>query len=172
MVKLNGLQSADFIRCFTELIEKLNATAMQLVQQRNFESALEILGWCEHMTADRRCGEFPVLRNLTFNNLGCYFRRLGDLPQALSYLNHAITDLEATSSMQESAKTYLNLCAVYSQLGKYHVKHAFVSLTCVSHNKAEDYAKNALIRAQDELLTHQQGEATPTLMDEKVKISI
>jgi tetratricopeptide (TPR) repeat protein len=51
---------------------------------------------------------------MTYNNLACYYRKLGHLRSALIYLEKAL-DLEKKSAQTASmADTHLNTCAVLS----------------------------------------------------------
>jgi tetratricopeptide (TPR) repeat protein len=56
---------------------------------------------------------------MTYNNLACYYRKLGHLRSALIYLEKAL-DLEKLSShTAPMADTHLNTCAVLSQLDRH-----------------------------------------------------
>jgi len=117
--KLFGPQSTEFISTFTESVEELNKAAMRFVQHQDNESCVKILGFCDELTAPGRYGNFPFQRNQTFNNLGCVHRRLGKLKAALNYLKTALSILTSNNLLKYSATTYLNLCAVLSQMGEY-----------------------------------------------------
>ena len=120
MSKLTGLHSSDFIVYFTNTIEELNSTAMNYAKSNDFESGFKILAWCEKVISTGIYGNYPMLINITFNNIGCAYRRVGQLQQALDYLEAALDVLTRTNNQQFSSKTYLNLCAVLSQMGKYN----------------------------------------------------
>jgi len=47
------------------------------------------------------------------NHLGCCYRRLGDLQEAKRHLKEALKYAKSNRGL-----TLLNLCAIYSQLGK------------------------------------------------------
>ena len=56
---------------------------------------------------------------ITLNNKACYYRKTGKLRTALQCLQEAL-NLEWKSRKEDTlADTYLNLCAVLSQLGKH-----------------------------------------------------
>lgn len=56
---------------------------------------------------------------VTYNNYACYYRKTGKLRTALMYLQSAL-ELEWKSKKEDTlADTYLNLCAVLSQLGRH-----------------------------------------------------
>lgn len=118
IAKLYGAQSGDFLIYFTQLIESLNARAMHLLKIEDTETSYQLLTWCEKITQPAKYGDFPMLRNLTLNNLGCLYRRMGKLQVALNCLHDALFYLERANALTDSATTYLNLCAVLSQMGK------------------------------------------------------
>ena len=118
IAKLSGLQSTDFIVYFTNTVEEINNMAMNYTKKRDTETAYELLSWCERVVNPELYGNFTMLRNITYNNLGCTFRRVGQLHHALRYLRLALDVLLNARELQNSAKTYLNLCAVLSQMGK------------------------------------------------------
>jgi tetratricopeptide (TPR) repeat protein len=68
---------------------------------------------------------------MTFNNLACHYKNLKQPNVALFYLNQALSlEIETFSDPGSIASTNLNLCAIYSQLGKHKkaLKSAFCAL--------------------------------------------
>jgi len=69
-----------------------------------------------HMNPDTRL----VLRAVTYNNFGCFYKSLGKLHTALQYLKRAQAIEEKNEGRcQNPAGTQLNLCALLSQMGKH-----------------------------------------------------
>ena len=73
------------------------------------------------------------LRAVTYNNLGCLYKRRGQPEEALEYLSKAMELEDLTGSVQECASTHLNMCASYSVLHQYanalaHAERAIVLL--------------------------------------------
>ncbi|CAE8607966.1 unnamed protein product [Polarella glacialis] len=69
-----------------------------------------------HMTADSRL----VLRAVTYNNMGCFYKSFGKLHTALQFLKKAETiENRSAGKCQNPAGTHLNLCALLSQMGKH-----------------------------------------------------
>lgn len=69
-----------------------------------------------HMNAESRL----VLRAVTYNNMGCFYKSFGKLHTALQYLKKAQKIEEKTRGRsQNPAGTHLNLCALLSQMGKH-----------------------------------------------------
>ncbi len=118
MIKLYGINTAKFDEKFAKNIEELNTLAMKYAQYGESETALGILQFCNDYTKSNTYGSFPYMRNLTLNNLGCLYRRMGKVKHGLSCLQKALVVLSENNLMRMSAMTYLNLCAVMSQQGK------------------------------------------------------
>jgi tetratricopeptide (TPR) repeat protein len=69
--------------------------------------------------ADALAISHPKYMAITLNNKACYYRKTGKLRTALQCLQDALS-LEWKSRQDETlADTYLNLCAVLSQLGRH-----------------------------------------------------
>lgn len=111
--------------------EMCNLLAMTYLQQEDFNMVLELLKKAEILTE-----RDPAGKAVTLNNLACYYRRQGKLHAALQYLQKALR-IEGRVKVQNPADTYLNACAVLSQLGR--------------HQSALEHAQQALILLQDEL---------------------
>jgi len=115
---MEGPDSAQFRNTLTKIVEDLNKTAMQYVQHNDIETGMNILTYCEQVTDPNLYGSFPMLRNLTYNNIGCVCRRTGKLKMAIHHLKNALAVLINNGLQKFSAMTYLNLCAVLSQMGE------------------------------------------------------
>lgn len=75
---------------------------------------------------------------MTYNNLACYYRRIGKLKTALKYLEQALSIEGRLSEVDTQADTHMNICAVLSQMNK--------------HELALNHAMSAVILLQEELL--------------------
>jgi len=102
---------------------------MELLQR-----ALDLTEACLGEEGDESRGK---LRAVTYNNLGCYFRKLGRTREALINLEKALRLLENINDAAHAGDTHLNICAVLSQTGR--------------HSEALDHAQTALILLQEEL---------------------
>lgn len=88
-----------------------------------------------HMNTDSRL----VLRAVTYNNMGCFYKSVGKLHTALGYLRKAEKIEERTKGRcQNPAGTHLNLCALLSQMGKHNeaLQHAHKALQELDAAKA------------------------------------
>jgi tetratricopeptide (TPR) repeat protein len=80
----------------------------------------------------------PRCQAITFNNMACYYKRLGHTRTALIYLERA---LELEGYMEDSsfkADTHLNISAVLSQMGR--------------HDLAMHHAQSSVMIIQSSLL--------------------
>jgi len=69
-----------------------------------------------HMNPESRL----VLRAVTYNNMGCFYKSMSKLHTALQYLKKAQKIEERSNGRcQNPAGTHLNLCALLSQMGKH-----------------------------------------------------
>merc|ERR1712039_419882 len=69
-----------------------------------------------HMNPETRL----VLRAVTYNNMGCFYKSMTKLHTALQYLKKAQKIEERPNAKcQNPAGTHLNLCALLSQMGKH-----------------------------------------------------
>jgi tetratricopeptide (TPR) repeat protein len=119
-----------------ELVLTINSCAMKALSEDKFDVCLDLLRKSEHYTADKK---YASLRVLTFNNLGCYYRRLGKLKSAYKQLKAAVQLGAESKSGEHLAVTHLNMCAILSQKGQ--------------HEKALENAQVAVYHAQEELVS-------------------
>jgi tetratricopeptide (TPR) repeat protein len=73
------------------------------------------------------------LRSITYNNIGCLYKRRAMPQEALAYLHKALTLESAAGDVHNSASTHLNLSAAYSALSRFgdalwHAERAIIIL--------------------------------------------
>ena len=102
------------------LILRWNKQAMERLRSAQFSEALALLHQAESLlrtsvptTTSAR------LLGITLNNLGCYYKRRKQPNVALRYLTQALAIEGGEMGWIDRAGTQLNLCAIYSQLGKH-----------------------------------------------------
>lgn len=127
-----GADSDEVWRACKIVGEMCNLLAMTYLQQEDFAMVLELLKKAEILTERDNAG-----RAVTFNNLACYYRRQGKLHASLKYLQRALKIESKLEHVDNPADTFLNTCAVLSQLGR--------------HRDALAKAQQALILLQEEL---------------------
>lgn len=116
---------------FERLAIGYNTLGMKHLKDGNTEASCKFFEKAEaltdpanlHMNAESRL----VLRAVTYNNMGCFYKSMSKLHTALQYLKKA-QKLEEKSGIkcQNPAGTHLNLCALLSQMGKHQdaLQHA------------------------------------------------
>merc|ERR1719174_1590554 len=132
---------------FERLAVGYNTLGMKYLKDGNTEVSLKFFEKAEaltdpanlHMTPEGRL----VLRAVTYNNMGCFYKSLSKLHTALQYLRKA-QQIEERSNVpwQNPAGTHLNLCALLSQMGKHseallHSQKALQLLQNVAPNNAD-----------------------------------
>jgi tetratricopeptide (TPR) repeat protein len=80
----------------------------------DFGMVMELLKKAEILTERDAAG-----RAVTYNNLACYYRRVGRLHAALKFLKKALSIEARLEKVTNPADTHLNVCAVLSQLGRH-----------------------------------------------------
>lgn len=107
--------------------------SIQLLRMKQYNEALKWLKKCEKFSEKN-----PKSLAVTYNNIACYYKKLGQNRSALINLEKA---LELEGSMEDAsfkADTHLNTCAVLSQMGY--------------HDLAMHHAQSAIIIIQQNLL--------------------
>ncbi|EKX51441.1 hypothetical protein GUITHDRAFT_134373 [Guillardia theta CCMP2712] len=115
-----GSRSKQALQTSEKLGRLYNSRAMVNLQ-RGENSIAFILLQCAQMVISDFEGSVDLesLKALTYNNLGCYFRREGMPMEALKWLRQAHDIEERIGEVSSRGSTFLNLCAVYSLLGKH-----------------------------------------------------
>ena len=102
------------------LILRWNKLAMERLRTAQYSEALSLLHQAESLL--RSSPPSPTssrLLGITLNNLGCYYKRRKQPNVALRYLTQAMEMEGGEMDWIDRAGTQLNLCAIYSQLGKH-----------------------------------------------------
>ena len=96
------------------------------------------------------------LKAITYNNMACYYRRIGKLQTALTYLQQALMLENRIERSQTVADTHLNICAVYSQLGNKLILNNIKQLLAFNelgkHDLAKEHIIISIILLQEEFL--------------------
>ncbi|KAF0691707.1 Aste57867_17119 [Aphanomyces stellatus] len=146
-----GLDSIEVRESCKAVSEMCNLLSMTFLQQENYTVTMELLKKAEILTEHH-----PQERATTLNNMACYYRRIGKLHGALTCLKRALAIELQLGKVQTTADTHLNLCAVYSTMGK--------------HNEAVEHAQSALILLQEELFS--AGKDLKPLEVNKDRVSV
>ena len=99
----------------------LNRNAMALLRDQQFSKALHSLKEASKLVENiERTEKKLKLHGITLNNFGCFYKRTKKPNVALKYLTKACEQEQmAAVDSVNLAGTHLNMCAIYSDLGKH-----------------------------------------------------
>ncbi|EEQ99681.1 hypothetical protein Pmar_PMAR010944 [Perkinsus marinus ATCC 50983] len=145
---------------FERLCIGYNTVALHLLQAGETDEALGVFNKAEAVTALANHhitrGARLILRAVTYNNLGCFYKTLGKLHTALGYLKKALLieareQLSATPAVAEAfafnpSTTHTNMCALLSEMGDHQqaVVHAKAALMLLKQQRAVYLSKQPL----------------------------
>lgn len=118
------MQDTVLSTLFERLAVGYNTLGMKHLKDGNTEISCKFFEKAEaltdpanlHMNSESRL----VLRAVTYNNMGCFYKSMSKLHTALQYLRKAQKIEERSmGKCQNPAGTHLNLCALLSQMGKH-----------------------------------------------------
>ena len=81
-----GTTSREFTRTCKQLCEICNILAVYYLKKEDINSALDLLKKSEELCENNELGQA-----MTFNNMACYYRRIGKMRTALNFLQRALT---------------------------------------------------------------------------------
>eukprot|EP00802_Teleaulax_amphioxeia_P009787 Tamp_09808.p1 GENE.Tamp_09808~~Tamp_09808.p1 ORF type:complete len:284 (-),score=83.97 Tamp_09808:1272-2123(-) len=153
-VKAFGIEHADSVKQWKKLNTEYNVAAMKLLQNDDFETALDLLNRAKQLTtADAKFGEPDDRKKLlaiTYNNMSCIYKRRGLLKTALGFAEKALKLETSSSKADNPATTHLNLCAILSRLDRH--RHALEHCQCaLALLKGEGYSGGVTPGFMDDL---------------------
>ena len=102
-------------------ILELNKNAMGMLKYKNYTEPYNLLK--EALKTLKLLPDTQdkfILLGITYNNLGCFYKRLKKPKQALKFLKKACENEKSCQlDYANRAGTLLNMCAIYSELGKH-----------------------------------------------------
>lgn len=120
---------------FQQLVLGCNKDGMDFLRKGHYKQAFEQLKYAEAMVIAKTGEDEPTnLLAVTSNNLGCYYKKVGKLHAALSYLRKALKiEVSLQTDDVTVAGTHLNICAILSKLEKHDkaVQHATCALELI-----------------------------------------
>ncbi|KAF0696133.1 hypothetical protein As57867_013061, partial [Aphanomyces stellatus] len=148
-------QSPDVHKALTDVVVLYNQVAMESLASSH-DQCLTLLKKAELLATSAKFSHTESLRILTYNNMGCCYRRLGKLKHARQYLHEAAAIGAETTHVKNLSITFLNLCAIESQLDR--------------HESALEHAQSAIFHAQEELVVDQvEDDDAADVLDAKTK---
>jgi len=123
-----------------QLVLSCNKEGMDFLRKGQYKQAFEQLKYAEAILVANHNEDKPTsLLAVTCNNLGCYYKKVGKLHAALSYLRKALKiEVSLQTDDVTVAGTHLNICAILSKLDKHDkaVQHATCALELISNRVA------------------------------------
>ncbi|CAG9320072.1 unnamed protein product [Blepharisma stoltei] len=129
-------------------ILNLNRQAMNQLSEEKFGQSIKVLKEAESLLSSLADSQpFSKLLAITLNNYGCIYKRMKRPITALKYLKQAsqYEKLEPIDRIN-LAGTYLNICAIYSDLGKH-------DLALAEAKKALELLKNNIENSENQITT-------------------
>lgn len=122
---------------FPSTVLRRNKDGMEALRKGNLQAAFDQFKDAESLLASHsRDMDGPTsLAAVTCNNLGLYYKKVGKLHGALSYLRRALKmEVDLDADEVTLAGTHLNICAILSKLDKHDkaVQHALNALDLIS----------------------------------------
>merc|ERR1719188_2188254 len=120
-----------------QLVLGCNKEGMDFLRRGQNKQAFEQLKYAEAVLVAKQGEDEPTnLLAVTCNNLGCYYKKVGKLHAALSYLRKALKiEVSLQTDDVTVAGTHLNICAILSKLDKHDkaVQHAACALELINN---------------------------------------
>ena len=133
----------DSTKANEESVILSNKSAVENLRKEKYDHAIFFLN--QALLATKGMKESPAKSNLlamTYNNLGCYLKRLNKLPQALEYFFKS-TELSKKHEINIANITcsHLNSSKIFSEQGNHELslRHALKSLFLLRHNFANKH---------------------------------
>ncbi|KAG7675002.1 hypothetical protein KSW81_002511 [Nannochloris sp. 'desiccata'] len=131
---LTSGSSPNFDRNFSGSFN-LGSAQESSLDEAAFNSAAATLAGMDGVQSyvDRLAVRRNRLRAITYNNIGCLYKRRSLPERALTYLQNALALEEAAGDVHDCASTHLNICASYSALTRFrealaHAERAIILL--------------------------------------------
>jgi tetratricopeptide (TPR) repeat protein len=132
------MQDTFLSTLFERLAVGYNTLGMKHLKDGSTETSCKFFEKAEALTDPANLHMNPesrlVLRAVTYNNMGCFYKSMSKLHTALQYLRKAQKIEERSmGKCQNPAGTHLNLCALLSQMGKHQeaLHHAQLALNMI-----------------------------------------
>lgn len=122
---------------YEQLVLNSNKEGMDFLRKGQYKQAFEQLKYAEAVVVSKQGqDEATNLMSVTCNNLGCYYKKVGKLHAALSYLRKALKiEVSLQTDDVTVAGTHLNVCAILSKLDKHDkaLQHALCALELIKN---------------------------------------
>ena len=145
---------------FDEYVVSYNKQAMIALKHDQVKVAYNLLNQAKVILQRKQISNFNRLLALTCNNLGCFYKRVGDFPKALKYFLKATEEgAKGNCNVLNLAGTHLNLCTLYSLVAD-HPKALANALTALkllktSTAETESYVFSMVMAYQNAAMEHE-----------------
>lgn len=115
-----------------EVVKSYNKLAMEQLQQENYENSLSYLK--QALLGIKSISEESLKNKLlaiTYNNLGIFFKRVSNFPEALKYLYKSIElENKIPNEISTISGAHLNICSILSSQGDHSqaIRHGLRAL--------------------------------------------
>lgn len=100
---------------YDDYVISYNKQATIALKYKQIDTAFDLLNKAQYILKHKHISNLPKLIGLTYNNLGCFYKRTGEYQKALKCLQKSLVQgAEKSPDYIHQAGTYLNLCTVYS----------------------------------------------------------
>ena len=112
------------------IVLRYNRVAMDYLKLDNYKDTYTLLKKAENILSNEDSQQMPnrlKLVSITYNNLGCYYKKNKKPLVALSYLQRALElEIEIDAETSNIAGSHLNICAILSSISKHEdaLQHA------------------------------------------------
>nr|CCA14851.1 conserved hypothetical protein [Albugo laibachii Nc14] len=137
-LEMYGFAHPNVLQTLEEVVRTYNSVALELLSASKYTECLNTLHKAEALIKPETFYGGEACQVLTYNNIACCLRRMGKLKSSLRYLKEALRIGLNCQQVKNISVTYMNLCAVSSQLEQ--------------HDAALEYAQAAVFYVQDELV--------------------
>lgn len=132
------------------VILNYNKQAMDCLHENNLENALKLLKSAEKILKDREIPKNNSLWGITYNNLGCIYKKAENHKAALHYLTRALdSEIINAYDATNAASTHLNISAILSNMGDHNssLAHALAALKILQSTvaKSQNYTVSLVI---------------------------
>lgn len=113
------------------VVLQINKQAMDLLQEDSLKSSLKLLLSATKLLKKSYIPKSSGLWGLTFNNLGCVYRKADNKKGALHYFSKALEmEIQNSHDATNVASTHLNISAILSSMGDHETSlaHSLASL--------------------------------------------
>ena len=125
-----------------------NRLAMDHLREDQLSEALKLLHKAEELLKYPDGTDLSKLQAITYNNLGCYYRKTSKYPTALKYLTKAL-DIEVNSISDKTniAGAHLNICSVLSSMSQHEkaLSHGILAIKYLKEANEVDKTSTTLV---------------------------